>query len=85
MISDLEGEDLGDTGGSTRGGMIGHVLDSTVDGREGEASQMLGTNRSDREQRQVDWQAISEEVAKVVTGAETDTETARATEEIIMT
>ena len=65
--------------------MIGHVLDSTVDGREGEAGQMLGTNRSNREQRQVDWQAISEEVAKVVTGAETDTEMATAIEEKMMT
>ena len=84
-ISDLEGEDLGDTGGSTRGGMIGHVLDSTVDGREGEAGQLLSTNRRDGEQRQVDRQAISEEVAKVVTGAETDTEMATAIEEKMMT
>ena len=72
-------EDLGGMGG-VRGGTIGHVQDSTVGGRRGEAFRPLDTDRSGRERRRIDQRAVSEEAAEVVTGAATETVTATVTE-----
>ena len=68
-------EDLGGTGGRTRGGTIGHVCYLAFSGRRGEAGHLLGTDRSDGERRQIYQQAVSEEAAKIVAGAATVTPT----------
>ena len=68
------------TGVSTRGGTIGHIQDSMLIGRRGEAGHLLGTNRSGGEYQWIDRRAVSEEAAKVIAGTATATVTATATD-----
>ena len=53
--------------------MIGHVQDSAVGGRRGEAGQPLGTDRSGGERQWIYLRAIWEEEAEVFVGAATAT------------
>ena len=85
-ISDSEDEgSWGYGGGRTRGGTIGHVQDSIVGGRRGEAGRPLVIDRSGGERRWIDWRVVSEEAAEVVAGVATATVMSTATEATTMT
>ena len=56
-----------------RGGTIGHVGYLTVRGRRGEAVRPLVTDRRGIERRWIDFQAVFDDAAKVIAGAETVT------------